>query len=148
MKNIFVAFFLLLTVVNLFSQSQVSILDLNGNDWVVWSVNQKKVWIAGFLTSHYSIMIAMDELDFTKEKPDWYNWLNLSDTLENIITAMDKFYNMDKKYLEYPIWNAIYIVFDREWWGKSSPTPEKTEPTPRQHPKPTPAVNKVESALS
>ena len=106
------------------------IMEITGKTWMSWTVFQKEAWVVGFLTSHYSIMVAIkdNKLDVDPKYKEALDWLYLNASVGEIVYNIDKFFQSDSRYLSFPIWNAVYIIFGLSWWEKKEVTPETTKP--------------------
>ena len=137
----FILVIILLIIIQLFTYSQENqkqkyLLELSGENWNSWIQIQKETFVAGWMSSAYSLIIAIEEnndFNFTdEEKQQITNFLFLADNVLMVVEKLDRYYLILETQETY-IWIAIYYVFDR-WWGliRENSTTEKIDEIVKQ----------------
>ena len=138
MKKI-VLIIILLIVIQLFAFTQEQpkyLLEFNGNEWNSWIPIAKQTFIAGWMSSAYSLIIAIEEnssFNFTEEeKYQLSTFLFLTDNVLSVVEKPNQYYSIPETRETY-IWVAVYYVFNK-WWGvvEENSTSEKMDEIVKQ----------------
>lgn len=120
MNKVFVVLFLFVAV---FGFSQEYVEELDGFDWVNWSVQQRQSYIQGFLSAYSSVIIryydeaemegrivSEEEYRFVEE----YFLFNVN--IGQIFERVDSFYSSyDNR--RYPVIQVILLAGGKDYWN-------------------------------
>ncbi len=97
------------------------LVKVNGYLWIQWGPEQKLTYLAGIITAHAAIMIAVESFDefyFTKKQKEIIlDWLIIEGRLKEIATNINLYYTSTQDY-NAPIWAVMYFISGKSWWNK------------------------------
>ena len=98
-----------------------SIAEFDGHDWTSWIPEARSIWVLGFMTANEAVVnFIYVNPDIPDEiKSSYMMYFNIGQTNDQIVSAVDYYYYTSGD-LDVPIWAAIYIVFQRNWWDPSA----------------------------
>jgi len=120
-KLIFLFIFLLALPCLAQEQEEKPIIEFDGHDWTSWIPEARSIWVLGFMTANEAVV------NFIYVNPDipdeikslYMMYFSIGESNNQIVSAVDYYYYTSGN-LDVPIWAAIYIVFQRNWWDPNA----------------------------
>ena len=123
--RIFVILFLLSITILVQLSPQEYVTDINGFNWVNWTLETRQTFLLGFTLGTYTsqqVFINMQILTYEDYKSVEKYLLN-NHTVQDLILEIEQFYAETQRF-DYPLY---YVVYARNAWKNRSSFPEWSE---------------------
>lgn len=121
MKKLIIFLFIVLLALPCLAQEEKPIIEFDGHDWTSWIPEARSIWVLGFMTANEAVVnFIYVNPDLSDEIKSLYMmYFSIGESNDQIVSAVDYYYYTFGD-LDVPIWAAIYIVFQRNWWNPNA----------------------------
>ena len=110
MKRYLIIIIVYLFLVSSVYSQQIELYEIDGHEWVGWDPTYKTSYIVGFCTGVWALQ-AIQSYSGMNVLDDPFDLR--SNTIGEVIREVDLFYALGPKYLDIPVYMAVYLRKDQ-----------------------------------